>query len=172
MKFNSPVYSVIRVPIERVEANNYNPNKVASPEMDLLTLSIREDGYTQPIVTYLDPSRETYIIVDGFHRYRVMLENEDIRQREDGKLPCVVINKDINNRVASTIRHNRARGTHQVDSMSDIVINMRNNGWSFKKIGKKLGMDQDEVLRLSQLSGLAEMFIGREFSEAWEIELE
>lgn len=171
--FNSePVDCVIWVKNETVHANGYNPNSVAPPEMELLRLSISNDGYTQPIVSMdnLDGTRE---VIDGYHRNRVGKECLDIQERVQGYLPVVTIRQsqtDINNRVASTIRHNRARGKHRVESMSDIVVDLKRRNWSPEKIAKELGMDSDEVLRLSQISGLVEMFADKEFSIAWEAE--
>lgn len=168
--FNSePVDCVQWVPLDFVEANDYNPNSVAPPEMELLRLSIMNDGYTQPIVAWNRGSH--YEVIDGFHRNRVGRECDEVRERINGYLPLAVINSDReerNDRVASTIRHNRARGKHAVQSMSDIVIDLKRRNWSDKKIGKELGMEPDEVLRLSQISGLAEAFSDQEFSEAWE----
>ena len=164
-----PVDCVIWVKKDDVVANEYNPNHVAPPEMELLHTSIKEDGYTQPIVTYNTDNH--YEVVDGFHRNRVGKEYQDITKRIHGYLPVVVINEDVSDkgqRIASTIRHNRARGKHEVQAMSDIVLDLRKRNWSNEKIAKKLGMDADEVLRLGQITGLAEMFSDREFSEAWE----
>ena len=162
-----PVSNVQWVDASKVCANDYNPNSVAPPEMRLLELSIKNDGYTQPIVTWL---REDgmYEVVDGFHRHRV--GNEVLKLSH---LPVVVINanrQDKTDRMASTIRHNRARGKHAVTAMSDIVQELTRRNWSDAKIAKELGMDADEVLRLKQVSGLAAMFADAEFSEAWEIE--
>lgn len=165
--FTDPVDVVQWVPIEKIVGNDYNPNKVAPPEMKLLELSVLEDGYTQPIVAYYDSNQDKYIIVDGFHRYRVGKENKDIRLRTHGYLPIVVINKPLDHRIASTIRHNRARGRHAVSPMSDIVANLVRADWDDKKIGKELGMDADEVLRLKQRTGLPEIFKDREFSKSW-----
>lgn len=167
-----PVDCVLWVKNETVKANDYNPNSVAPPEMELLRLSISNDGYTQPIVSMdnFDGSRE---VIDGFHRNRVGKECADIQSRVHGYLPVVTIREsqsDKNNRVASTIRHNRARGKHRVDSMSDIVVDLKKRNWSPEKIAKELGMDSDEVLRLSQISGLVEMFANEDFSIAWEAE--
>lgn len=164
-----PVDCIYWVPNGAVEANDYNPNSVAPPEMELLRHSITEDGYTQPIVSWQRDG--LYEVVDGFHRNRVGKECEEVRTRVRGYLPLTVINpdrEDKTDRIASTIRHNRARGKHAVSAMSDIVIELKRRNWSDKKIGKELGMDPDEVLRLSQISGLAEMFQDREFSQAWE----
>lgn len=160
-----PVSNVIWVPAELVQANDYNPNTVAKPEMDLLRRSIEADGYTQPIVTWHHDG--IYEVVDGFHRHLV--------GKEMGltHLPVVVVNEestDRNDRIASTIRHNRARGKHKISSMSDIVVELSRRNWSDKKIARELGMDQDEVLRLKQVSGLAELFEHEDFSEAWEPE--
>lgn len=170
---SEPVDAVIWVPADKVEANDYNPNSVAPPEMELLHTSIQEDGYTQPIVVWL---REDgiYEVVDGFHRNRVGKEYDDIKQRVNGYLPVVVINnerQDKGDRIAATIRHNRARGKHQIEKMSDIVLELKRRNWSDKKIGKELGMEPDEVLRLTQITGLAEMFADKEFSEAWEVDM-
>ncbi len=167
---NEPVDCVLWVKGENVEANDYNPNKVAPPEMRLLARSIAADGYTQPIVTWLEDDRRE--VIDGFHRNRVGKENKEVKARILGYLPVVTINQDRedkSDRIAATIRHNRARGKHQVQAMSEIVVELKKRGRSNAWIGKELGMDADEVLRLSQISGLAEMFADREFSEAWEI---
>ena len=168
-----PVDCVIWVKSDEVVANEYNPNHVAPPEMELLHTSIKEDGYTQPIVVYQHDGK--YEVVDGFHRNRVGKEYKDINERIKGYLPVVVINEDVadkGQRIASTIRHNRARGKHQVEAMSDIVLDLRKRNWSNEKIAKKLGMDADEVLRLAQITGLAEMFADKDFNEAWECDLE
>lgn len=167
---NEPVDCVLWVRNEIISANDYNPNKVAPPEMELLKISIEEDGYTQPIVTFKEG--ENREVVDGFHRNRVGKECEEIRKRVHGFLPVVTINEaqeDKGDRMAATIRHNRARGVHQVDKMSEIVLALTKRNWSNEKIAKKLGMDADEVLRLKQITGLAEMFKDQEFSKAWEI---
>lgn len=169
---NEPVDCVLWVRHESVHANDYNPNSVAPPEMKLLHVSISEDGYTQPIVSMLEPDG-TREVVDGFHRHRVGKEYEDVRNRIMGYLPVVSINedrKDKSDRIASTIRHNRARGKHKVTAMSDIVLELKRRNWSDEKISRELGMDADEVLRLTQITGLAEMFADQEFSKAWEID--
>lgn len=145
--FVSPVYSIKKVHIDNIVANDYNPNKVASREMQLLYLSIKEDGYTMPIVCYFDKNINKYIIVDGYHRYTIMLLHKDIRDREDSMLPVSLIDKDINNRIASTIRHNRARGKHSVELQSNIV-SMLKEGWNEIDIIKKLGMTAEELQRL------------------------
>lgn len=166
---DEPVECVQWVKSELVFANDYNPNSVAPPEMELLHTSIQEDGYTQPIVVWQHDGK--YEVVDGFHRNRVGKEYADIRERIHGYLPVVVINndrEDKGDRIASTIRHNRARGKHKVEAMSDIVLDLKKRNWSDAKIAKELGMDADEVLRLGQIQGLAEMFADREFSQAWE----
>lgn len=167
MEHKSPVYGVIPVPVEKIEANTYNPNVVAPPEMRLLYESIKADGYTMPIVCYYDEERDKYIIVDGFHRYRVILEHEDIYEREQGMLPVSVINKSIDRRMASTIRHNRARGSHNVDLMSNIVKELHELGRSDAWISRHLGMDRDEILRLKQITGLAALFKDVKFGKAW-----
>ncbi|MEB3103111.1 IbrB-like domain-containing protein [Ferviditalea candida] len=164
-----PVGAVQWIPAELVEANEYNPNSVAPPEMRLLYHSIKEDGYTQPIVAYWDEERQKYIIVDGFHRHRIGKEYRDIREQIKNRLPLVVINKPIENRMASTIRHNRARGKHSVLGMTNIVVELVRKGWDDVTIAKHLGMDADEVLRLKQTSGIAELFRGRQYSKSWEL---
>lgn len=159
-----PVSRVIWVRAELVQANDYNPNSVASPEMKLLELSIVSDGFTQPIVAWW--TGEHYEVVDGFHRHLVG------KKLKMTHLPLVVLNEhrvDKGDRIASTIRHNRARGKHQVEAMSEIVVDLKRRNWSDQKIARELGMDADEVLRLAQISGLAEMFADRAFSEAWEL---
>lgn len=167
MTFKSPVYNVMAVPIEKIEANTYNPNAVAPPEMRLLYDSVKEDGYTMPVVCYYDEERDVYIIVDGFHRYRVMKEHKDIFERENGLLPVAVIDKPIDHRMASTIRHNRARGAHDIDLMSNIIKELHELGRSDAWISKHLGMDKDEILRLKQITGLAALFKDVEFGKAW-----
>lgn len=169
-----PVDCVLWVKNESVHANDYNPNSVAPPEMELLRVSISNDGYTQPIVS-MDNGDGTREVIDGFHRNRVGKECEDIQKRVNGYLPVVTIRdsqSDKNNRIASTIRHNRARGKHKVESMSDIVVDLKRRNWSDEKICRELGMDRDEVLRLCQISGLIEMFADKDFSQAWEPEQE
>lgn len=160
----SPVYNVIAVKLEDIQANSYNPNSVASPEMKLLYQSIKEDGYTMPIVCYKLENGK-YEIVDGFHRYTIMKLHKDIYDREGGCLPVVVIDKDISNRMASTIRHNRARGTHSIELMSNIVAELVQAGMSDAWILKNIGMDAEELLRLKQITGLAALFRDREFSK-------
>lgn len=168
-KFKSPVYNVIAVPVEKVVANNYNPNVVAPPEMKLLELSIWEDGYTMPCVCYYLEEEDKYEIVDGFHRYTVMKTSKRIYERENGLLPVTVIDKDYSERMASTIRHNRARGVHSVELMSNIVAELTKSGMSDAWIMKNIGMSRDEVLRLKQITGLAELFADKDFgkSEEW-----
>lgn len=167
MGYKSPVYNVKAVPIEKIKPNDYNPNAVAPPEMKLLYDSIKADGYTMPIVCYYDKEEDIYIIVDGFHRYRIMLEYPDIYERENGMLPVSVINKSIDQRMASTIRYNRARGSHDVDLMSNIVKDLHEFGRSDAWIAKHLGMDRDEILRLKQITGLAALFKDVNFGQAW-----
>jgi len=165
----SPVYNVQAVPLEKIQANSYNPNSVAPPEMKLLYQSIKEDGYTMPIVCYYLSEIDKYEIVDGFHRYTVMKTHRDIYERENGMLPVVTIEKDESNRMASTIRHNRARGSHDVDLMSNIVSELTQAGMSDQWILKNIGMDADELLRLKQITGLAALFKNNEFSNSFEI---
>ena len=163
----SPVYNVIKVPLEKIHANSYNPNAVAPTEMKLLELSIWEDGYTMPIVCYRLPDSDEYEIVDGYHRYTVMRTSERIREREGGMLPVVVIDKPISNRMASTIRHNRARGSHNIDLMKNIVAQLVEAGMGDNWIRKHIGMDADELLRLKQITGIAALFAERDFCAAW-----
>lgn len=170
---SEPVDLIQWVPTESVHANDYNPNSVAPPEMELLRLSIASDGFTQPVVTMPDEEggRE---VVDGFHRNRVAKEYDDVAERIHGYLPVVTINadrQDKSDRIAATIRHNRARGKHQVIAMSDIVMDLKRRNWSDDKISRELGMDPDEVLRLAQITGLAEAFADRDFSKSWEARL-
>lgn len=167
MEYKSPVYHVIAVPVEKVVPNSYNPNAVAPPEMKLLYESIKNDGYTMPVVCYHDKSEDKYVIVDGFHRYRIMLEHEDIYEREKGLLPVSVIDKQLDQRIASTIRHNRARGNHDVDLMGNIVKELHELGRSDAWISRHLGMDRDEILRLKQITGLAALFRDVKFGQAW-----
>lgn len=167
---NEPVDCVIWVKNEDVVANDYNPNKVAPPEMELLEVSIMNDGYTQPVVTWDNPDKGKKEVIDGFHRTRVGKESKIVKQRVSGYLPIVGIRteqSDKNDRIASTIRHNRARGKHQVDAMSEIVIELKNRNWSNNRIAKQLGMDEEEVLRLCQISGLEHLFSDKDFSQAW-----
>lgn len=169
---DEPVDCVLWIPQESVEANDYNPNSVAPPEMELLRVSIHEDGYTQPIVSW-HRDDDVYEVVDGFHRNRVGREYPDVRERVHGYLPLSVIKgdrEDRSDRIASTIRHNRARGKHVVAAMSDIVVELKNRNWSNEKIARELGMDQDEILRLCQITGLADLFSDQEFSKSWDVE--
>jgi ParB-like chromosome segregation protein Spo0J len=165
----SPVYNVQAVPLSKLRANSYNPNAVAPTEMKLLELSIWEDGYTMPIVAYYLPEEDIYEIVDGFHRYTVLKTSKRINERENGHAPVVVIQKDTSNRMASTIRHNRARGTHSIDLMVNIVGELKKAGMSDAWILRHIGMDADELLRLKQISGLAALFANDEFSSTREV---
>jgi len=160
----SPVYNVKAIPIEKIRANAYNPNVVAPPEMKLLELSIWEDGYTMPCVCYYLPEEDAYELVDGFHRYLVMKTSARVYEREKGLLPVSVIDKNLSNRMASTIRHNRARGTHSIELMTNIVAELKKAGMSDDWVIKNIGMDKDELLRFKQISGLAELFANEDFS--------
>ena len=162
------MYNIRRVPVEKIQANSYNPNSVAPPEMKLLYKSIKEDGYTMPIVCYYLEDTDTYEIVDGYHRYRTIIEHKDIYDREGGCLPVSVIDKPISDRMASTIRHNRARGNHDIELMVNIIADLVDSGMSDKWIMDNIGMDADELLRLKQISGLAALFKDKEFSKSWE----
>ena len=169
---NEPVDCVVWVKQEEVKANDYNPNNVAPPEMELLKTSIMNDGYTQPIVSFKEEGEKEFTVIDGFHRTRVGKELEEVKNRVMGYLPLTIIRpsqEDRGDRIASTIRHNRARGKHRIDAMSDIVLELKRRNWSDKKIAKQLGMDADEILRLAQITGLKEMFADKNFSLAWEV---
>jgi ParB-like chromosome segregation protein Spo0J len=168
---SEPVDFVRWVRNDSVTANDYNPNKVAPPEMKLLELSIMNDGYTQPIVAWSNPEKNAIEVIDGFHRNRVGKESKVVQQRVQGYLPIVDIRTEQsskNDRMASTIRHNRARGKHQVDAMSEIVIELKNRNWRNARIARELGMDEEEVLRLCQISGMEHLFSDKDFSRAWE----
>lgn len=168
---NEPVDCVIWVKSDEVVSNDYNPNKVAPPEMELLEISIINDGYTQPIVSWKNPEKNKIEVIDGFHRNRVGKESKLVKQRTLGYLPITDIRKEQsskNDRIASTIRHNRARGKHQIDAMSEIVIELKNRNWTNKRISKQLGMDEEEVLRLCQISGMENLFSDNDFNKAWE----
>ena len=170
-EFKSPVYNVIAVPIDKVQANDYNPNAVAPPEMELLETSIWEDGYTMPVVCFYDAENDKYIVVDGFHRYTVLKNSKRIFEREKGMLPVSVIDKELGDRMASTIRHNRARGSHNIDLMSNIVSELVEMGKGDAWICKHIGMSKDELLRMKQITGLASLFKNKDFSDSWDAEL-
>lgn len=165
---SEPVANVRWVPIGQVEANDYNPNKVAANELRLLYLSIQADGYTQPVVTVYDDERDRYVIVDGFHRWLVMKRYRDIHDRTGGLLPVVVIDKPLADRMASTVRHNRARGKHSVSGMAGIVFGMLDAGLDDERICKELGLEADELVRLKYVTGFARLFENVEYSKAWE----
>ena len=165
---SQPINLVQWVSIEIVEANDYNPNSVATIEMKLLYTSISHDGYTSPIVTIWDESIQKYVIVDGFHRYSTMRQNQDIYDRNMGLIPIVVIDKEINDRMASTVRHNRARGKHSISGMSSMVFSMLENGWKDSEICNELGMEPEELLRLKHLTGFSKLFENVEYKKAWE----
>ncbi len=166
----SPVYDVQSIPISKVTANDYNPNSVAPPEMELLETSIWEDGFTQPVVVVYDDEQDMYVVVDGFHRFLTLRDSDRIRERENGMLPVVVLKKQIHDRMASTIRHNRARGSHNIELMSTIVSELVEMGKGDRWICQHIGMSQDELLRLKQITGVAALFNNRDFSESWDAE--
>ena len=170
--FKSPVYGVLAVPIEKIQANDYNPNSVAPPEMELLETSIWEDGYTMPVVCFYDDENDKYIVVDGFHRYTVLRTSKRVFEREKGMLPVSVIDKSLGERMASTIRHNRARGSHSIDLMSNIVSELVEMGKGDALICKHIGMSKDELLRMKQITGLTALFQNKDFSDSWEVEKE
>jgi len=163
-----PVSSVRWVPIEKVVANDYNPNSVARNEMKLLYISVLHDGYTQPIVTIYDKEQDKYIIVDGFHRYLICKTYKDIAERTGGRVPIVVIDKPINDRMASTIRHNRARGKHSVDGMANMVFALLDNGWEDAAVCNELGLETEELVRLKHITGFSKLFEDAEYKKAWE----
>jgi ParB-like chromosome segregation protein Spo0J len=165
---SQPIDNVLWVPIDKVQPNDYNPNSVAKIEMRLLYTSILHDGYTQPTVTIYDKEKDKYVIVDGFHRYFTCKNNKDIFDRNNGMLPIVVIDKDINDRMASTVRHNRARGKHSVNGMSNMVFKMLENGWSDEAICNELGMEPEEILKLKHITGFSKLFADIEYRKAWE----
>jgi ParB-like chromosome segregation protein Spo0J len=165
---SQPVDFVQWVPLEEVIANDYNPNSVAPNEMKLLYTSILHDGYTQPVVTIRDEERGKYIIVDGFHRYSTMRLHQDIKDRTAGLVPVVVLDKPINDRMASTVRHNRARGKHAVTGMASMVYSMLDNGWTEAAICNELGMEPDELIRLKHITGFSRLFENVEYRQAWE----
>lgn len=169
-EYESPVYNVRRVPLEKVTANDYNPNSVAPPEMQLLETSIWEDGYTQPVVVVYDGDNDKYVVVDGFHRYCTLINSDRIREREQGMLPVVVLDKEMHDRMASTIRHNRARGSHSIELMSTIVAELVEMGKGDRWICQHIGMSPDELLRLKQITGVAALFANKDFSASWEAE--
>ncbi len=164
---NHPVLNVQLVPVDNVEANDYNPNRVAPPEMKLLKLSIRKDGLTMPVVA-ANLDDEKYVVVDGFHRRTHVAEDKQIRESLHGYLPISKLNKSIEDRITSTVRHNLARGTHQVELSANLIVLLKKHNWTNARIGIELGMDPDEVLRLKQITGLAELFQDKEFSKSWE----
>ncbi len=165
---SQPVNRIKWVPIDKVCPNDYNPNSVAKIEMGLLYTSIKQDGYTQPVVTIHDKENDKYVIIDGFHRYFTCKTNTDISSRNHGMLPIVVLNKDINDRMASTVRHNRARGKHSVTGMSNMVFEMLQNGWKDEDICNELGMQPEEVLKLKHITGFSKLFQDAEYKKAWE----
>ena len=163
-----PINFVRWIPVEKVHPNDYNPNSVAKIEMGLLYKSIKHDGYTQPIVTIYDQEADQYVIVDGFHRYFTCKTNKDIYERNKGYLPCVVIEKDINERMAATVRHNRARGEHSVAGMGNMVFEMLENGWSESEICNHLGMEPEEILKLKHITGFSRLFENVNYQKSWE----
>ena len=156
------------IPIEKVQANDYNPNAVATHEMRLLYISIKADTYTMPVVTIYDPEIKKYVIIDGFHRYSTMRRNKDIYELNDGYLPCVVLEKSIEERMASTVRHNRARGKHSVAGMSHIVFEMLKKGVSDADICNERGLEKEELVRLKHITGFAKLFADTEYGKSWE----
>ena len=165
---DQPIDNVIRVPVDKIQANDYNPNSVAKREMDLLYNSIFHDGYTQPVVTIYDPEIDKYVIVDGFHRYQTMRTHEDIIKQNGNTLPIVVIKANAKDRMASTVRHNRARGKHSIAGMGSIVFNMLQEGADDKEICQKLGLEAEELLRLKHITGFSKLFKDMKYSKSWQ----
>jgi len=165
---SQPIGNVRWIPMEKVVSNDYNPNSVATREMSLLYTSILHDGYTQPVVVVFDPAKYLYVIVDGFHRYTTMRRNADIAGRCLSHVPCVVLEKDINDRMASTVRHNRARGKHSVGGMGNMVFEMLENGWQDEQICAELGMEAEELIRLKHITGFSKLFDDVDYRKAWE----
>jgi ParB-like chromosome segregation protein Spo0J len=165
---HNPVSKVIWVPIEKIFSNNYNPNSVALTELKLLYLSIKSDGYTMPLVTIRDEVRDRYVLVDGFHRYAIMKRYRDIYEKNHGLLPVVVIDKPLNDRMASTVRHNRARGKHSIQGMGDLVLQMLSNGWRDARICSELGLEKEELARLKHITGYAKLYKDAQYSRAME----
>lgn len=165
---HNPVSCVKYVPLNKVKANDYNPNAVASPEMRLLHKSIQEDGYTMPVVTFYDKDSDEYVIVDGFHRYSICQRYRDVNSLNHGYLPVVVIDKPLGDRMASTVRHNRARGRHSVQGMSNLVLEMLREGKSDADVCMELGLEIDELIKLKHVTGFAKLFEGAKYSHAWE----
>lgn len=165
---DQPIDNVIRVPVDKIQANDYNPNSVAKREMDLLYNSIFHDGYTQPVVTIYDPEIDKYVIVDGFHRYQTMRTHEDIIKQNGNTLPIVVIKASAKDRMASTVRHNRARGKHSIAGMGSIVFNMLQEGADDKEICQKLGLEAEELLRLKHITGFSKLFKDVKYSKSWQ----
>lgn len=165
---DQPINQVKWVKLERVKPNDYNPNSVAPVELGLLYTSIMQDGFTQPIVTVYDPENKEYVIVDGFHRYFTTKTNKDLAERTNGYVPIVVLNKTMNERMASTVRHNRARGKHSMGGMSTMVFSMIDNGWDDADICNELGMEAEELVRLKHVTGISKLFKDAEYSKAWE----
>jgi ParB-like chromosome segregation protein Spo0J len=163
-----PVDNIRWVPIEQVHANDYNPKSVAKNEMRLLYMSIKHDGFTQPVVTVYDEENDKYVIVDGFHRYSTARLNEDIQNSTNGHLPIVVISKSINDRMASTVRHNRARGKHSITGMANMVFSMLENGWEDDAICNELGLEAEELIRLKHVTGFSKLFENTEYRKSWE----
>lgn len=166
-EYRSPVYNVLRIHVDKIQANDYNPNSVAPPEMELLETSIWEDGYTMPVVCFYDDENDKYIVVDGFHRLSVLKTSKRVFEREQGYLPVSVIDKELGDRMASTIRHNRARGSHNLELMSTIVSELVEMGKGDAWICKHVGMSKDELLRMKQITGLASLFLNKDFSDSW-----
>lgn len=164
---SQPINRVRWVDVNKVQANDYNPNMVASKEMQLLLTSINHDGYTQPCVTIYDEKIDKFVIIDGFHRYSVTVQNKEVRERNNGKLPIVVLDKSINDRMASTVRHNRARGEHSVKGMAEMVYSMLENGWEEAQVCNELGMEAEELVKLKHMSGYSKRYEDHEFSLAW-----
>lgn len=166
LNIEHPTLNVQLIESNKINANDYNPNVVAKPEYKLLEHSILSDGLTLPIVTGKE-SNGNIVIIDGFHRTKLLNENKVLRGTLHGYIPVVILNKELEKRMASTVRHNIARGIHQVELTSNLVKKLIQLNWNDEDIVKEIGMDIDEVLRMKQITGLASLFSKHEFSIAW-----
>lgn len=165
---SNPIDRVQWLKYDQLIPNDYNPNSMAPPEKKLLELSIQENGFTQPII--VKNTDAGWMIIDGYHRHSIIKNNKMIREKNKGCVPVVVLEQTERPLlIAATVRHNRARGSHQINLMSELVKELSQLGLTDFDIGKKLGMDDDEVLRLKQITGLRELFSSVEFSNAWTV---
>lgn len=164
-KIALPCLEVKIVDIDKVQANNYNPNHVSDKNMDLLEESILSNGFCFAVVTVWDPDLEKYIVVDGYHRYIQFKDRFEAKE-----IPIIVLEHDISKRMEATVQFNRARGVHQVELMGDLVRALAEQGVDDLEISKKLGMEIEEVFRLKQITGIAELFKNQTYSKSWIME--